>query len=273
MEQQIRETDEEINLYDLWKVIVKRKKIISFFFLIIVISMTTINFLLPKIYRGEVSLSIVDGSVSLNSGDTILKRTETANEITDLLGRIDGENKILIFPKTYISVKTLKLKAFKNSTNKISVTIEANNPKKIPVAAMELVYYLNNMESVKANINEEKEILTQKSIEMSKLLESATNLTAQYDKRLAEGKLLDVGFNPIDLRKKIVDIKIEKLEVDQSVTRLKNGRIQMMTQPIISPEPVSPKMARNVILGSILGLFLVVFLAFFIENIKRQKSN
>jgi len=268
MEQQSRKIEEEISFYELWQVIVKRRKIIIFSFLAIVVSTTIINSLLPKIYRGEVSLNIVEGSVIINSDNTMLKRAETANEIIDILGSIDDKKKILIFPKTYMSVKTLKLKAFKNATDKISVTIDANNPKDISVAAMELVYYLNNIESVKANIDEEKEILMRHSIEMSKLLESATNLTAQYDKRLAEGKLLDVGFNPIDLRKKIVDVKIEKFAVDQALTRLKNGRIQMVTQPIISREPVSPKMKRNVILGSILGLFLVVFLAFFIETNK-----
>lgn len=266
MERQSREIEEEINLYELWQVVVKRRAIIITLFLATVISVTIINLLLPKIYRGEVTLTIVEGSVILNSDNAILKRAETATEIIDILGSVDGKKKTLILPKTYISVKKLTLKAFKNATNKISVTIEANNQKDIPVAAIELVYYLNNMESVKANINQKEEILTQKSIEMSKLLESANNLTAQYEKKLAEGKLLDLGFNPIDLQKKIVDIKIEKLEVDQALSRLKNGRIQMMTQPIISPEPVSPKMTRNVILGSLLGFFLVIFLAFLLRK-------
>jgi len=263
MERQRRENDEEISLYELWQVVVKRKKIIVFFSLAMVVAVTVINLMLPKIYRGESNLSIVDGGTCLGNGDTITKRAESANEIIDVLGGIDGEKKTLILPKTSTFVKTVKLKAFKNATNRISVAIEAKNSKDIPLAFVELVDYLNNMDSVKANINEEREILTQKSIEMSKLLESAANLTAAYEKRLAEGKLLDLGFNPIDLSKKIADIKIEKLEVDQALTRLKNGRIQMMAQPVITPEPVSPRMAMNITLAGIIGLFIGVILAFF----------
>lgn len=272
MERQSQEIDEEINLCELWQVIVKRRKMIIFISLTIVVSITIINLLLPKTYRGEGNLSIVDGGTCLENGDTITNRIESANEIIDILGRIDNEKKILILSKTYMSVKTLKLKAFKNATDRISVEIEAKNTKDIPTAFVELVDYLNNMDSVKANINEEREILTQKAIEMSKLLESAANLTGAYEKRLAEGKLLDLGFNPIDLSKKIADIKIEKLGVDQALARLKNGRIQIMTPPYISPEPVSPKMVMNIIMAAIISLVMGIILAFFMEFLEKKKN-
>lgn len=274
MGQQNQVECEEINLYELWQVVVKRRNIVIFVFLATVISMAIINLLLPKIYRGEGNLNIVDGSTYLSASNVIIdiKRTESANEIIDILGRIDDEKKALILPKTYLSVKTLKLKAFKNATDRISVEIEAKNTKDIPTAFVELVNYLNNMDSVKVNINEEREILTQKSTEMARLLESTATLTAAYEKRLAEGKLLDLGFNPIDLRKKIADIKIEKFSVDQALSKLKNGRIQMMTPPVTLPEPVSPNIKMNIVLACVVGLFIGIIFAFFIEHIERTKK-
>jgi LPS O-antigen subunit length determinant protein (WzzB/FepE family) len=257
MEDRSRENKEEIDLQELWQVIVKRRLTIVIISLVIVISVTIINLLVPKIYRGEVILSIVEDNV-LN-----------ASQVIDILGHIDGQKKAIILPKTYMSVKTLILKPSKNVTTAITVTIEGENIKDIAAAFVELVDYLNNMDSIRANLNEEREILTQKSIEMSNLLDSAAELTAAFEKRLAESRLLDLGFNPIDMRKKMADIKIEKMIVDQALSRLKNGRIQMITPPIISSEPVSPKIARNVILGSILGFLLIVFLVFYFEKIKR----
>lgn len=92
-------------------------------------------------------------------------------------------------------------------------------------------------------------------------------------KKLAEGKSLDTGFNPIDLRKKIVDVKIEKLAVDQPLTRLNNGRIQMVKQPIVSPKPGSPRMAMNITLAGIIGLFIGLILAFFQGRQRNNEEN
>lgn len=266
MEQQNNESNDEINLYDLWEVVGKRKKLIIGVFLMIVISTALISLFMPKIYRGEVNLCIVD---NIAAGD---KHAEGANEIIALLGSIDGEKKELIFHKTYTSVKSVKLKALKDVTYKIAATIEAKNTDDISVAAAELVDFLNNIDSVKANTNEEREILTKRSLEMSSLLESAPNLIVSYNKILAEGKLLPMGFNPIDLSKRIADIKIEKLMVEQALSRLKNGRIQMTTRPYIFKKPVSPKITNNVMLASLIGLLMGIMLAFFIEHIEKIKK-
>ncbi len=46
--------DDEINLYDYWKVIVKRKRLIIGLFLVAVLASAVISLSMPKIYRGEV---------------------------------------------------------------------------------------------------------------------------------------------------------------------------------------------------------------------------
>ncbi len=50
--------EDEINLYDLWKNIMKRKKLIFWIFIISIISAGIISFMMPKIYRGEVAVRI-----------------------------------------------------------------------------------------------------------------------------------------------------------------------------------------------------------------------
>jgi Uncharacterized protein involved in exopolysaccharide biosynthesis len=276
MEQQNRECHDEINLYGFWKVIAKRKILIIGLFIVIVVSTAIVSLFMPKVYRGEVNLSVMDNSASSNIGNIlIVKRAEEAKEIIDIMGSIDNGKKKLILPKTYISVKSVKLRALKEAKNKIVATIDAKSTDDIPVAMSELVDFLNNMEIMKASLKEEREILTQKSIESANILKTAPDLLVAYNKLIREGKLTTVGFNPIELNKKIADIRIEKLAVEQALSRLKDGRIQIMTPPYISNRPVSPKMTMNVILAGIISLLLGVFLAVFIEyigNIKNKKS-
>ena len=58
MEMQLQDRYGEINLYDLWKVIIKRKKIVLWMLLIFVTLSSTISLLMPKIYRGEVVIIV-----------------------------------------------------------------------------------------------------------------------------------------------------------------------------------------------------------------------
>ena len=267
MEQRNREYDDEINLYDLWKVIVKRKKLIIGLFIVIVVSTAIVSFLMPKVYRGEVNLSVIDNSVSSN--------IDISKELVDIMGNIDSEKKKMILPKTYISVKSVKLRALKEAKNKIVATMDVKSTDAISVAISELVDFLNNIESVKASLKEEREILTQRSIELSNILKTAPDLLVAYNKLIRGGKLTIVGFNPIELNKRIADIKIEKIAVEQALSRLKDGRIQIITPPYISNKPISPKILLNVVVAGILSLLLGIFLAAFIEfigNIKNEKS-
>jgi uncharacterized protein involved in exopolysaccharide biosynthesis len=210
----------------------------------------------------------LEGGFGDNKHIIIIKRAESAKEIIDLMGSIDDGKKKVIFPKSYTSVKSVKLKALKNVTNEITTTVEAKNTDDIPVAVAELVDSLNNMELVKASLKEEREILTQRSIELSHFLKTAQELVVAYNKLIREGKFAAIGFNPLELNENIVDIKNEKYAVEQALSKLKNGRIQIVTPPSIA----SPKTTRNVLLAGMLGILLGLFLAFFIEYIGNIKN-
>ena len=102
---------------------------------------------------------------------------------------------------------------------------------------------------------------------MSHFLKTAQELVVAYNKLIRESKFAAIGFNPLELNDNVVDIKNEKFVVDQALSKLKNGRIQIVTPFSIS----SPNATRNVLLAGMIGLLLGLFLAFFIEYIGNIK--
>jgi hypothetical protein len=274
MEQQNREYNDEINLYDLWKVIAKRKKLIIGLFIVIVISTAIVSFLMPDIYRGDAGLLVV-----LDPEGIVVKEITgkeiTGKEITDLIGNVDREKRLSIVPKSYPNVKDLQFKSLKDSKNKIIVTIDAKTIDDIPKALLEAVDYLNNMDIIKSETKREKDILLKKSAELSDIIISSPDLLSAYNRLFRAGKLSTIGFNPVEVSRKISEIKIELISIEQQLSRLNNGGIEIAVKPYVSNTPVSPKRLLIVVVAGIFSLLLGVFLAIFIEyigNIKNKKS-
>ena len=271
MEQQNREYNDEINLYDLWKVIAKRKKLIIGLFIVIIVSTAIGSFLMPDIYRGETVLIIIKSDVI------------TAKELTGLIGRIDREKQLSMVPKSYPNVTDIKFNTIKDSNkdsnkdskDKIVVTIDAKKIDDIPKALLEVIAYLNNINVIKSAVSRNKEILLSQSAELSDIIKSSPDLLSTSNKLFKAGKLSTMGFNPIEINKKIVETKIELLAVEQQLSRLNKGGIEIAAQPYISNHPVSPKRLLNVVVAGISSLLLGIFLAFFIEyigNIKNKRN-
>jgi len=273
MEKQNEEYDDEINLHDLWKVIAKRKMLIIGLFVVVVGLTAIYGFMMPNIYRGEAVLLV--NLFNIVELDKLKSEIINAKEITDSIGSIDKGKRLKMVPKSYSNVKNIKLDSMRNSKDKIRVTIDAKKIDDIPRALSEVVGYLNNMDIIKTTVSREKEKLIMKSTELSDLKKSSPDLLATYRKLFDAGKLNTIGFNPVDVGKRIIDIKAELLEIDQKILRLNNGGIEIAVQPYISNKPVSPKILQNVILSGIISLFVGIFFALFIEyigNVKNRNS-
>jgi len=262
MEKQNEEYDDEVNLYDLWKVIAKRKMLIAVLFVVAVGLAATASFIMPNIYRGEALLYV-----------NLAPEVISTKEITDSIGSIDNAKRLKMAPKSGSSVRTVKLNDMKISKNKIAVTIDAKKIDVIPGALSEVINYLNNLDIIKDSVSRQKEILIKQKSELSDLIKSSHDLLATYRKLFEAGKLTTMGFNPVEVSKSIGDIKVNLLAIDQRLLRLnKNGGFEIAVQPYVSDKPVSPKILRNVILAGVISIFAGIFLALFIEYIGNVKS-
>ncbi len=259
MERQAREYSDEINFYDLWKVIAKRRGLITGFVIVATMSTAIVSFVMPKIYKGEAVL-LVQPAVNI-----------TARDIVDFVGNIDAEKKAKLLPNTRASISKIRLDAFKDSKDKISVFIEARNTKDIQPALSEIIGYINDIDLVRLNVKEEQERLTKRSAELSTVIEASSELLHTYQSLLKGGKLVPVGFNPVELNKRISDIKLEKLGVDQAIQRLKGG-LELAKQIDINNRPVKPRIIMNIALSALTSLLFSVFFVFFLENYEKTKK-
>jgi len=249
--------EDEINLYDYWKVIVKRKSLIIGLFLVAVLASAIISFLTSKIYRGEVILKLPAKEL-------------TSKELFSVIGKIDAEKVKNFLPKTHRLITSIKLDALKDSNDKLQLIIEAKNTDDISSAMTEFVGYLNNFPLINRSVEEERQRLLIQSEELSKVIKDSEEFAEIHKKLLREGKLILLGFNPVEISKRMSDLKIEKLGVEQSLQRPKS--VEIIEKPYILKNPVKPSIKKNIALAGTISLFIGIFLAFFMEYIEKMRS-
>ena len=109
----------------------------------------------------------------------------------------------------------------------------------------------------------------QESIAYLNTLRSTTN---EIKSQINEARLnIEQGKNKIaDLegQKQLIAEEIANIEFRKNIIQ----NIQVLQAPEISRNPIKPKKKLNVLLAGVVGLFLTVFLAFFIEYVSKHKE-
>lgn len=267
MEHQDRHVFDRSNLHRIWFIVSKRKRFLIVVFLTAVACTAGISLQMPKIYRGDALLNILQYE-AVPPGDRGAKEIIEARELIDMIGRIDDEKRVKILPTLHRTVKNIKLRAIKDSKDKIAVSIDATKADSIQETLLHLVAYINDFDIVKLIVKEEKERLLKRSNELSAIIRSSADLSATYRRLLNEGRLLPLGFNPIDLDKRIADIKLEKLGTDQRLQRLDRGGVLIAKQPYINSNPVNPKILLNVMMAAVASIFFGIFIVFSVEYVR-----
>ena len=79
----------------------------------------------------------------------------------------------------------------------------------------------------------------------------------------AENKITD-----LDGQKKLISEQIANIDFRKNIIQ----NIQILQHPKSSLNPIKPKKKLNILLAAVIGLFLMVFLAFFIEYVSKHKE-
>jgi capsular polysaccharide biosynthesis protein len=268
--------DDEINLYDVWEVIVKRKKIIVALFLISLLGAAIYCFVTPKIYRLETYIKI-----HTPPGITTVYTIPMAKELSTRLSKIMKELKInnelntVIFNHNPSDVTDVKIEEVIGTagamlSDSLKVTIEAKNREALEAAPRLLVNYIEN-------INEHKVITSKIMSELNEkmaLVRKADNENdiqlKEIQKRVNKATVLPVGFDPVTIRQNSINLKMEKYRLEHEIKNYK--MILLLEEPFISKNPVKPKKIIIITLSGIISLIFGVFIVFIIEYFEGMRK-
>jgi len=268
-------SNDEANLYDYWKILVKRKKILIGIFLVPLLIVIIISLILPRYYRGESEISLL---------------ALPAPNIVNILGNVDSAKKVKIFASNASAINRVIISIPKKSTDKINIIVDAKSADIIPQAFKELFDYLSNLQEIKreiARIQEETDLKTEKLIEetdfkIKKLIEARkANLIFLNDllDMLKKRKLTIVNFNPSDLIRKDGELALEIKNLEQAkADAIKKKALNIKVSAFIlgpssiAKQPSNAQIKSIIIFTGLLSLFIGLVIVFFLEYIEKMKA-
>ncbi|MBF0557961.1 MAG: hypothetical protein HQL08_04185 [Nitrospirae bacterium] len=263
MESPTEKNIDYIDLYDYWKVIVKRKTLIISIFLIAVISTAIISQLMPKVYKGTYIVKVPTKDSSLK--ELPMKEEVKGfniDEVFGIIGKLDRESLKNILPKTGHLAAAIKVVAMAGSTDKIQLLIDACRADDVPLIASEFAEYLNNSYLIKNYVEQEKKMLTERSEELSVVIQNSAEMVKTYERLFKNGSLTAFGINPVEVNKSMSDLKHDKIMIDRALRDLKGAVI--VGQPYVAAAAMSPK--KLMALAAVCSLFFGILLAFIMEH-------
>ncbi|MCX5844285.1 MAG: Wzz/FepE/Etk N-terminal domain-containing protein [Deltaproteobacteria bacterium] len=260
--------DDEINLYDLWKVIVKRKKIIITIFLISLLCATVYSFTASPIFRLEAYLKIY-----MPLGITTVRELPTGKDVLLMIGKIDREKRAIIFSKNANEITKAEISEIRGATDKFKVTIESRNRENLPADMQEMITYIEKTREIKSSY---EKIISEIDARIKNVKEADKKNDfhiREIEKRLNSTKLLPVGFNPVEINQRSIDVKMEKYRCEHERKNYK--LIQSLDDPFISKYPVKPAKAMIMTIAGIGGLLFAILVAFvgeYVEGMNKKKQ-
>jgi hypothetical protein len=255
-------SEEEMNLYDYWKILVKRKKIFIGIFLIPLVMVTIISLSLPRYYRGEAEINYSASPVSIVS---------PASNIVKLMGDIDDRKKTKIFTNNPGAIRSVLISLPKTSNDKIKIIVEAKTSDIIPQAFKEIFDYINNYPEIKGEIARIKEETDFKIKKFKETRNANLIFLNQLTDMMKKEQLTAVNINPADLIKKDVDLSTEIKNLQDAISIFGTlGPLSITMQP-------SCLQIRKIIisvgaLSLVAAIFVVFFLLEYIERIKTREN-
>jgi len=255
--------DDEIDLKDLIKTILKYKKFIFIFTIIFTIASILYVYMKRPIY--EVKANIQAGYINSNMKKYFF---EPASLVIYINNKFDHSNN----PK--VSYPRVKAELIKHTNDLIKIQVDA-------YSNLEAINYLNNIlkdihEKENSQINEICKFINEK---IKILKDTKKSLLATKQDYLDRIKLLkdalaisSLSSAILSVEEKIVAINKEIIDLKYNISPVNIVRTNIIEEIHQSDNPVRPKKKLIVMVTFITSFILSIFLVFFIEFIKGIKQ-
>lgn len=255
--------NDEKNLMDYVKVIIKRRIFILVVFLLAIILAGIFSFLSPKVYKIDTVLEI--GRVS----------KEVAEAPAQLVAKIKS-----VYGTIYPEIKGIKAENPKD-TALLEVGVESAEPERT-INVLEKINGLI-LENHQGGIMAKKDLLDKDieriRVKIDSLEEEKNSLESKvaaleevviYQQDPGSQFALFVAKEKLEVKKQEIEnlyLKINSLERDLQDVRF----TEVIKAPTVSEKPIKPRPLLNMVMAGILGLFVGIFLAFGREWWKNAK--
>ncbi|HDI78102.1 MAG TPA: hypothetical protein ENF54_00510 [Desulfobacteraceae bacterium] len=278
--------EDEINLLDLFIVLLKHKWLIFFMVFFAGIASVIVTLRMPNIYRSEAT--IVPRKSAQSSGSSILKGLGGFGaEILGIGGSGDPQKfetilKSRELTKRIVTKYHLLPVLFKEEWDRVKKRWKKNPPPTIQdahKALMEMLHVVKDRKSDVMRIQFDskdpvfaKEMVERFIKELSEFLREATLRDSQEKRRFFEEQLKSIS--DVLLKEKIYNLLAKEIEKETFTRAQKYYGFQVLDPPVVPDlnKKIKPKRRMICMVSVVTALFLSIFLAFFLEYIHNIKE-
>ena len=269
--------DDEIDLYGLLLVLKRRWKTIVFSTFILVAVAVVYIFITKPVYKSDFVLKLpvrITESLAEVPEITPYEVKEYINPINQFLKgkKYAKAAKFLNLPEKDVrKLVDINVNTIRGNNKIVKIELETYEPLNIPIYTEKIYQYLQNNPSLREKLQLERKTIQENIKTISSKLKELKKLRDFLLSKLRSGRLNIVGFNPADLDKQILQLKLQLNNLKTQLKSLKGFEISV--PPVIPDKPYKPKKLLILAVSLVSGLFLGVFLAFFrewLENAKKQ---
>ena len=267
--------EEKIDLRDYINVLLKRKSIIILIFLIAIIAAVMVSyFAISPIYQSSIVFGVakIDGRAVINITES-LEIMKSSVLLDEVINRMDLEINAGQL-KSQIEVKNLK------GTNFIEISVVDNSPEKAKNLAENIteVFIKQNQGKYREKVKlvaDRLKILESQIAEFEKNIEEIKKTIKEIavSKELSEGErqfqtslLLSSSVTERELYNTLTD---QANSLKASLKSYEDFKIINNAQIPVSP--IKPNKKLNILIAGVLGLFVGIFAAFFLEFLQKGK--
>ena len=285
--------EDEIDLYELWLVLKKRKVYILTTTLIFLLFGVVYALISPNVYRSSAVVAlpatttmttITNPNTNTNTVTSTITIVDfhTTEKIIEALNKKLKESSYSKLPAEVresfkkAKVKNVDVESLGRRGNRdvFVLKVEGLNRDALPGALLSVLKFLNSNEYVKSRVNEQKMLLKKQVEILKKELPRVEKELLSIKKQILDSKKIKIiGFNPLDLDKKLIDLKTELMSLNYTLNSGIHGYEIIYSS--LSDNPVKPKRKLILAVSFVSGLFLGIFVAFFVEwleNARRRFS-
>ena len=258
--------NDEINLMDYIKVIIKRKKTIIGICIICIAVTTIVSFRMPKVYQINSTVRIGAIGGSLLSVEEVSERAKNRNLLQSIIQEI-GKDITVESLKKAIEIKNIK------GTSFLEVQMESAEPD----IAIDILNKIGSKLVSDGNIFYEKNIalVNERIQELHTRKENVKKQGEIFNQKISNNK---VGLDYPLIQNTLTNYETIYSNLSAAEYSLKTNLLSAKNFKVIelsakSINPIKPNKRQMVTISAILGLMLGVFAAFFMEFWQKSKED